>query len=105
MSTPLPTLADVELEFDGEVWFWKGPAPWHFVTVPEDECADLEQTSAFVSYGWGMIPVAVCLGATEWRTSLFPKDGSYLVPLKAAVRRSEGVDVGDVVRIKLSVTT
>jgi hypothetical protein len=105
MSTPFPRLADVDLEFDGEVWFWKGPAPWHFVTVPDEDCADLEQTSAFVSYGWGMIPVAVRMGATEWSTSLFPKDGSYIVPLKAAVRRSERVEVGDVVRIKLSLPT
>jgi hypothetical protein len=98
-----PYAARVDLEFSGEVWFWKGPSPWYFVTVPEDEAADLEQTSAFVSYGWGMIPVRVRLGGTEWSTSLFPKDGSYVVPLKAAVRRAERVEAGDVVTLKLSV--
>jgi len=95
----------VDLEFSGEVWFWKGPAPWYFVTVPDEESADLEQTSPMVSYGWGMIPVTVRLGATEWSTSLFPKDGAYVVPLKAAVRRAERVEAGDLVTLRLSVTT
>ncbi len=93
----------MDLEFSGEVWFWRGPSPWHFVTVPEEECTELEDSSAFVSYGWGMIPVAVRIGETEWTTSLWPKDGSYVVPLKAAVRRAEGINVGDVVSVRLAV--
>lgn len=93
----------MDLEFSGEMWFWKGPSPWHFVTVPEDDCAELEATSAFVSYGWGMIPVAAQIGETEWTTSLFPKDGAYVVPVKAWVRKAEGLDVGDLVRVRLSV--
>jgi hypothetical protein len=105
LSVPLPRLVGVDLEFCGEVWFWKGPSPWHFVTVPEEDCADLEETSAFVSYGWGMIPVTARIGATEWTTSLFPKDGRYVVPLKADVRRAERVEVGDTVTVALSVST
>ncbi|HSE69424.1 MAG TPA: DUF1905 domain-containing protein [Nocardioidaceae bacterium] len=93
----------MELEFSGELWFWKGPAPWHFITVPEDECCELEATSAFVSYGWGMIPVDARIGQTGWRTSLFPKDGRYIVPVKAGVRRTEGLDVGDLVTVRLAV--
>jgi hypothetical protein len=93
----------VELEFSGEVWFWKGPAPHHFVTVPDDECAAIEAAAPLVTYGWGMIPVAARIGGTEWTTSLFPKDGAYIVPLKLAVRRTEDVGVGDVVTIHLTV--
>jgi len=91
------------LEFSGEVWFWKGPAPWHFVTVPDDECAALESAADLVTYGWGMIPVTVMMGKSTWTTSLWPKDGRYIVPLKAAVRRAEQVDVGDVVKVRLTV--
>ena len=65
----------MDLQFSGEMWFWKGPAPWYFVTVPEEECDQLEATPASVSYGWGMIPVTAEIGATNWTTSLFPKDG------------------------------
>jgi hypothetical protein len=93
----------VELEFSGEVWFWKGPAPHHFVTVPDDESAAIEAAAPLVTYGWGMIPVAARIGGTEWTTSLFPKDGAYIVPLKLAVRRTEDVGVGDVVTIHLTV--
>ena len=80
-----------------------GPSPWHFVTVPEPESAELEATSAFVSYGWGMIPVTAQIGSTRWETSLFPKDGQYIVPLKAWVRRDEELEIGDTVRIRLAV--
>jgi hypothetical protein len=93
----------VELEFSGEVWFWKGPAPHHFVTVPDDECAAIESAARLVTYGWGMVPVAARIGGTAWTTSLFPKDGAYIVPLKVLVRQAEGVGVGDVVTIHLTV--
>ena len=93
----------MHVEFEGDIWFWKGPAPWHFVTVPDEECAELEATSAFVSYGWGMIPVRARVGSTEWATSLWPKDGAYLVPVKAAVRKAERLDVGDQVRVRLDI--
>ncbi|MEV4463673.1 DUF1905 domain-containing protein [Micromonospora echinofusca] len=93
----------MELEFSGELWFWRGPAPWHFVTVTEDGCQELAARAAGVSYGWGMIPVAARIGQTGWRTSLFPKDGRYLVPVKAAVRRAEGLAVGDGVTVRLVV--
>lgn len=95
----------MELEVTGDVWHWKGPAPHHFVTVPEEDCGALEALAPAVSYGWGMIPVAVRLGGTSWTTSLFPKDGGYVVPLKAEVRRREGVEVGDVVSLLLTVET
>lgn len=91
------------MEFSGELWFWKGPAPWHFVTVPEEECDDLGATSASVSYGWGMIPVAARVGRTSWTTSLFPKDGRYVVPVKASVRTAEGLAAGDLVTVGLTV--
>jgi hypothetical protein len=63
------------LEFDGESWFWRGPAPFHFVTVPDDESAALASTTSAVSYGWGMIPATARIGGTDWTTSLFAKDG------------------------------
>ncbi|WBB70026.1 DUF1905 domain-containing protein [Micromonospora sp. WMMD812] len=93
----------MDVEFRGEIWFWRGPAPWYFVTVPAVESGALEATSASVSYGWGMIPVVARIGQTEWRTSLFPKDGRYVVPVKTRVRAAEGLDMGDLVTVRLSV--
>jgi len=93
----------MDLEFTGEMWFWRGPAPWHFVTVPEQECGELEAASAFVTYGWGMIPVMARIGRTGWQTSLFPKDGRYLVPVKTWVRNAERLELGDRVTVSLVV--
>jgi Domain of unknown function (DUF1905) len=93
----------VDLEFSGTVWFWRGPSPYHFVTVPEDESGQLQATAGLVTYGWGMIPVEVRLGSTRWTTSLFPKNGGYVVPLKDMVRNAERIEVGDQVTIRLAV--
>jgi hypothetical protein len=91
----------MELEFSGDVWHWRGPAPHHFVWVPEDDAAQIEDVAAAVTYGWGMIPVTVHLGGSSWTTSLWPKDGGYIVPLKVAVRRAEAVGIGDTVTLRL----
>ena len=93
----------MELAFSGELWFWRGPAPWHFVTVPDEESATLEEISPAVTYGWGMVPVTVRVGGSKWATSLWPKDGGYIVPLKAWVRRAEELEVGDIVEVSLTV--
>lgn len=95
----------LDLEFVGEVFTWRGPAPYHYVAVPPEECAEIQEVAAAVSYGWGVIPVRGRIGATDFETSLFPKDGGYLVPLKVAVRRAEGVEEGDTVAVSLTVVS
>jgi hypothetical protein len=95
----------MEIDVRGEVWFWRGPAPFHFVTVPPEQSELIAQLAPGVSYGWGMIPVTVRLGRTALPTSLWPKDGGYIVPLKAALRAAEGVELGDVVDLTLLVAT
>jgi len=91
------------IEFDGEIWYWRGPAPFHFVTVPEQQSANLKAISGIVTYGWGMIPVYARIGSTQWKTSLFPKNGAYIVPLKDSVRDAENLEVGDLVTVRLEV--
>ena len=93
----------MELEFSGEIIHWRGPSPFHFVTVPDEQCAAIEAASAQVTYGWGMIPVSARIGATGWTTSLWPKDGRYSVPMKASVRRAERLELGDQVSVHLTV--
>ena len=96
-------VAAMEMEFAGELWYWRGPSPYHFITVPEEVCVGLRAVSPVVSYGWGMIPVNVRIGATAFETSLFPKDGGYVVPIKDAVRHAEGLAKGDTVTVKLAI--
>lgn len=92
----------MHIEFEGEIWYWHGPSPYHFVTVPEDGSAQLRAVSREVTYGWGMIPVRVRIGRTEWNTALFPKDGRYVVPIRDTVRKAEGLAEGDTPTLELS---
>jgi len=93
----------MEIEFSGKIIFWKGPSPWFFVTVPAKQSRDIKAISNMVTYGWGVIPVHVRIGKTEYTTSLFPKDGRYLVPIKASIRKAENLDKGDKVNIQLEI--
>jgi hypothetical protein len=93
----------MKLQFSGELWYWRGPAPFHFVSVPDEECGALEAASSLVSYGWGMIPAAVRIGRTDFRTALWPRDGGYVVPVKTDVRRAEKLELGDTVTVQLTI--
>jgi len=93
----------VELSFKGEVWYWRGPAPFYFVTIPATQGAKIKAVSAQVTYGWGVIPVTAHLGQSTWTTSLFPKDGSYVLPIKKVIRENETLEVGDIAKISLSI--
>jgi hypothetical protein len=89
--------------FTGEVIYWRGPSPYHYVPVPAAESGEIRSFAPLVSYGWGVIPVRVRIGSTSFTTSLFPKDGRYMVPVKDAVRHAEGLAVGDAVTVELMV--
>lgn len=93
----------MDITFEGPVWHWRGPAPYHFVTVPEAESELIAAASELVTYGWGMIPVTGFVGDTSFTTSLWPKNGGYIVPLKDAVRRAESIAIDDVVRVTLTI--
>ena len=92
----------MDFEFSGEVFQWRGPAPYYYVALPAQDSADLKEASSLLTYGWGVIPVVVRIGETEWETSLFPRDGLYLVPLKDKVRLAEGIGDGDVVDVRMT---
>ncbi len=92
----------MDFEFEGEVIYWRGPSPWFFVVIPPEYSAEIRAVAHAVTYGWGVIPARVQIGQTGWTTSLFPKDGLYLVPLRTDIRKAEQLDEGEVVRVWLS---
>ena len=91
------------IEFNGKIWYWRGPAPFFFVTIPAKQSRDIKIISGLVTYGWGVIPVHVRIGKTEFKTSLFPKVGRYIVPIKASVRKAENLEEDDKVTVLLEV--
>ena len=96
--------ANMKLTISGDIFEWRGPAPFLFVAVPDDASRDIKALSSLVSYGWGVIPVTAQLGATAWTTSLFPKNGHYLIPIKKIVQTAEQVTAGDIVTIALTIS-
>lgn len=91
------------VSFSSEVIYWRGPAPFYFLRVPSKDAASIKEIANLVTYGWGVIPCDVTVDSTEFYTALFPKDGSYLVPLKKVVREDLKIDEGDSVKATIRV--
>jgi hypothetical protein len=91
-------------QFRAKVWLYTGGvASWHFLTLPKKEAAEIKSREQKPRKGWGSIRVTVTIGESRWKTSIFPekKSGSYLLPLKASVRKSENIAVGTIVTVDL----
>ncbi len=94
------------ITFKARVWVYPGgTGAWHFITVPKKEAERIKKQFGMHARGWGSLPVKASIEKTEWQTSIFPdsKSGTYLLPLKAAVRRQEGLFEGDTAQVTLTV--
>lgn len=87
--------------FSAPLWRWKGESPWHFVTLPFDQADEIDERTSHVQRGFGSVKVTVTVGRTTWSTSLFPatSEESYILPVKAAVRKAEGLVEGEPVDV------
>jgi hypothetical protein len=85
------------------VFYWRGPSPFFFAPVPEEHVETLRRLARAVTYGWGMIPVEATIAGVAFTTSLFPKDDTYLLPLKDAVRRKTNITAGDRISVVISI--
>jgi hypothetical protein len=92
-------------EFAAPLWRYPGADGWHFVSLPPEISTDITDITAGIRRGFGSVRVAVTVGSTSWRTSIFPdsKTGAYLLPVKKAVRVAERLDVGDQVKVQLQI--
>jgi len=88
-----------EIAFATEVIHWRGPSPYYFAAIPDAHVGEIRHAARSASYGWGVVPVQASIGDIEFRTSLFPRDGGYLLPLKDAVRKAAGIAQGDTVAV------
>lgn len=72
-------------------------AGWHFLTIPKKESENIKKKFGNMKRGWGSLPVRITVGKTTWDTSIFPdkSSGTYLLPLKAMVRKKEGIFAKD----------
>ena len=90
----------------GPLWLWSGgdgPSGWHFVTVPEEQSGEIRALSLTNRGGFGSVKVEATINDVTWRTSVFPlKDGGFILPVKAQVRRDAGIAAGDQVTLNLA---
>jgi hypothetical protein len=82
---------------------WRGPAPFYFVAISPEHLGEIRYAAREASYGWGCVPVAASIAGASFNTSLFPKDGVYLLPLKAAVRAQAAIALGDSIGVRIRV--
>lgn len=101
MPSDIPPLAHIR--FTGTVIEWRGPSPFFFIAVPSDLVETVRRAARLASYGWGVVPVQASVNDTAFTTSLFPKDGGYLLPLKVLVRKNAKVVLGDTVTVDIQV--
>jgi hypothetical protein len=92
----------MDYQFKGIMIEWRGPAPFYYIAIPTDLCVEIKAAAKVLSYGWGVIPVTSTIGKTTFTTSLFPKDGGYLLPVKNAVRLPEKLELDQEVKVELS---
>lgn len=92
-------------EFKSQVWVYPGLASWYFVTVPKNISARIKILYGPMKRGFGSLPVKAKINQTEWKTSIFPdsKRGAYMLPIKAGVRKKEGVGAGKTIDLIIEV--
>lgn len=94
----------MEATFTAHLFEWRGPAPFYWLTVPPDVGQDVRAQAGLVTYGWGVVPVSVRIGGTDWETSLVPRGDGYLLPVKQHVRHQERLTGGDQVAVAMRVS-
>ena len=93
----------MEFTFKAKMWEWRGPAPFYFMSLPEQIAQEIQEQSAEITYGWGMIPVTATIGKTTFETSMFRKNGTYVLPIKNLVRLPEALVLDESYKIHLSI--
>jgi hypothetical protein len=100
----LPSQMGPEFEFKATVWVHDGPAAWYFLTLPVELAEEIEDLAGEMNRPFGTLKVEARIGDAAWSTSIFKdtKRSSYLLPLKAPVRRKAGIGDGDEVTCRIA---
>ena len=96
-------MTKTRFRFEAPVVYWRGPAPHVFAKLPDAVAEGIRALGPSASYGWGCVPVEATIGGVAFTTALFPKDGTYLLPLKVAVRKNLALADGAGVSVDMTV--
>lgn len=97
----------INYDFNGHLWRDNLPNGWHFVTLPQPLSKFIRKAHGNNESGWGRLKVEAKIGEVSWHTSLWfdTKSGSYLLSIKAAIRKKMQLSIGDAVTVTLVVTS
>jgi hypothetical protein len=91
-----------EFKSPGEIFEWRGPAPFHFLRVDRKLSTIIKERAKGMSYGWGVIHIHGELNKVKFETAMIPKDGAYLIPIKDVVRRACDLEIGDEITVRFN---
>jgi hypothetical protein len=91
-----------EFTTSGELFEWRGPAPFYFVKVDPKTSALIKQRASAYTYGWGVVYIHGHIRDEDFQTSLIPKQEIYYIPVKDVIRKTLGLQVDDEVIINFN---
>lgn len=92
----------MEITFTSHMIEWRGPAPYYFIPVPLEQSAQIKSIASAITYGWGVVYTNATIGDTTWKTTLMPKNGLYLLPIRKVLRLDLKLEEGHEIEVQLS---
>lgn len=96
-------MKDGRYKIKGKLFKWQGEAAWYFIRIDQKTSENIKDNFGMMARGWGSLPVNATAGKSRWKTSIFPDKGTYLLPVKAQIRKAEGINDGDSVNLELEI--
>lgn len=95
----------VPYSFKASVWKYDGEAAWHFVSLTKPISDEIREHFKSLEEGWGRLKVKAQIGNTLWDTAIWfdTKADTYILPLKAEIRKKEKISEGDLVKVKVMI--
>ena len=88
-------------EVKSELFEWRGPSPFHFVAINDEDSALIKTVAKDFTYGWGVLYATIQIGSLVWTTALIPKEGQYLIPFRDEIRKKLKINLGEIVKCKV----
>jgi len=101
----------IKYEFSAKVYQYSSSVEmsgWTFVSLPKEMSIEIRDNFKWLEKGWGRMKVAAKIGSSEWQTAIWfdTKQDTYLLPLKAEIRKKENIvldkDVKIIILVEIS---
>lgn len=96
---------EITYEFTAVLWQFEGPGGWYFISLPKPLAREIRNGFKSAEQGWGRLSVRACIGISEWETAIWfdTKKKTYLLPVKAEIRRKESLAADQRIKVTLRI--